>query len=210
MGNFTSKWDSRGSGDEGKYAEALYDKVLNFNEIPFVETTKLEDCKGADRIEGKGKNKRKTDVKGRKSAGPHKTWLEICASHEGAIGTGWSYHDVDIAQLMIYEEDGYITNIIFGKYYAPDAKENIIEKTDLTKTTRSSVELYKLYHRWSRYKSGNLEHRGATLCIKYSALEALSSFEAIAVPKELWEDVMNYYNKAAKQNRERIPYKGIK
>lgn len=211
---YQSPYAKKGQGREGDFAENLYRKVLNYYRVGFNETSIEEDCGGVDfrRLNGE-----EDDTKARKSAGPHRTWLEVCASFQGPIGSGWTYKEGKwVAHLMIYEEDGWITDIIFGRHLSTDAVENIIEKKcDLTQLTRTANELYKLYHRWSRnYKTGDMEHRGATVCVTYPDLEGLPTFQRIPVPREMWPEVMDEYNKlamiAAKGRKIDPPYKGIK
>ena len=210
---YKSPYDNRGSGREGEFTQDLYHRVLKHHKVLFEKTSTKEDCEGTDfrRLDGEG-----DDAKARKSAGPHRIWLEICASFNGSIGSGWSYHDVWIPQLMIYEDDGIITDIIFGRYYSPDAIRDIVDKKcKLDETTSSSKELYKLYRRWSRNpKTGKMEHRGATVCVTYADLESIRSFQRIQVPREFWQEIMDEYNNlakiAAKGRKIDPPYCGIK
>lgn len=213
MAYYQSSYDKRGSGREGAFAQDLYHRTLKHYKIGFKESSIKEDCEGKDlrRLNGE-----EDDVKARKSAGPHRFWMEICAAFNAPIGSGWSYHNVWIAQLMVYEADQFITDIIFGRYFSPDAIRDIVEKKcDLNVTTRVSNELHKLYHRWSsNVKTGEMEHRGATVCATYEDLESVESFQRIEVPRDWWPDIMKEYNTLAtikaKGKKANPPYFGIK
>jgi len=209
---FKSKYDKRGAGKEGSFADSIYNRVLQESNVSFRDATVKEDCAGKDKIRANGEA---DDVKGRKSAGTHRVWLEVCAANNGSIGSGWTYHDVFIAQMMIYvDENKNITDIIFGRYYAPDAVKEILEKLDLTKETRINNELNKLYSRWSFDPYDKMQkHRGSTVCVTYSDLESISSFERIQVPRKYWPEIMKFYNDLAldqaKGRSVEVPYNGI-
>lgn len=210
---YKNKYDTRGSGKEGAFADSIYDRVLKESNVSFRNASIREDCAGKDKIRANGEA---DDVKGRKGAGSLRVCLEVCSANNGPIGSGWSYHDVYIAQMMIYvDENKHITDIIFGRYYAPDAVKNILDKLDLTVETKINNELRKLYPRWSYNKDRDTyEHRGATVCVEYSDLESLPSFERIQVPRKYYAEIMKFYNDLAViQARGKpiaVPYDGIK
>ena len=187
---YKNKFDKRNASGEGEFAADLYDKVLNYYNIGFNKSNIKEDYAGIDRFRHDGTE---DDIKGRKYAGPHLTWLELAGAKK-EIGTDWVYHKIYISQMMVYENQKYIQNVIFGRYYAPDAVEYIINKIDLETETKRSNELYKVYHRISPNPYTQvMEHCGATICIQYSDLETLPSFEIIQVPRDFWKKVRIQY-----------------
>ena len=208
---YKSKYDSRGAGREGEYAINLYDRLMKFLNEQIEKTTVREDCDGKDRR----RRERYEDIKSRKGAGQHRVYFEECAANNAGLGTGWIHHDVDIVQLMIYQdEDNFITDIIFGRFDAKDAVK-FLESLDLTIETNTHNELHKLYHRWSFDPiDRTTKHRGATVCVSYDDITSLPSFERIQVPRDWWPEIMKEYNDLAKVKAKgrnfEVPYNGIR
>ena|SRR5581483_2664576 len=177
------KYDRRGANDEGKFAQALYDLSCQGAGRKYREANIKEDCEGVDRYVG-GKA---VDVKGRKFRIPPNTcWVETSASGK-PHGTGWVYKPKWIAQLMVFEQDHYITNCIFGEYHTSDLLEVMNKKVDY-KSTASRGELYKLYTRWTDGK-----HRGTMTVVTYEDLQSLKSFSVLPVPRCKWDEARRIY-----------------
>jgi hypothetical protein len=180
------KYDRRGASQEGDWAEALFDEVCKLRKENVKTVSVKEDCEGVDRII----NGKKCDIKARKNRlSPNCTWIEL-AKVAGAIGSGWAYANKWIAQLMVYEESKWITDVKFGLYHTKDLKEVIEKKVDVNSLTKQG-ELYKLYMRTDdRYKE---VHRGIMTVLHYDDLTSLESFLPIDVPKPLWNKVRIQY-----------------
>lgn len=176
---FRHKFDKRKSGEEGAYAEYVYGEITKFK-----KTGKKEDCAGID-FEGG------IDVKARKKGlpGPHLTWLELAASMR-EMGTGWAYADKYVAQMMCYEEDNHLVDVIFGEYYVPDLKI-LLAKVDFSKLVDKKDCFYKLYSRpHPLYKD---THSGIMTVVTYDDLKSLPSFKERLVPREYWSRLLSIY-----------------
>lgn len=177
------KYDKRGAGDEGEFAENLFREVCKLHKQTFRNSNLKEDCAGVDGyLDG-----RSIDVKARKNRIPKNTcWIEVSKAG-GTVGTGWAYHDKHIAQLMAYEEDNNLTKTHYGIYHTPDVVALMKEKVDF-KSNASKGKVYELYTRW-----WDGQHRGTMTVLTYADLESLPSFQALEIPRNLWERVRAYY-----------------
>jgi len=177
------KYDRRGAGDEGRFAQQLYDLACKEVGCKYREANIKEDCQGIDRYVGD----RAVDIKGRKFRMPKNTcWAEISAAG-GPVGSGWSYKDKWIAQLMVFEEENMLINVIFGEYHTSDLVDLMKAKVDFT-SKATCGEVYKLYTRWT-----DGQHRGTMTVIPYTDLQALKSFSILPVPRYKWDETRRIY-----------------
>lgn len=178
------KYDNRGAGNEGIWAQELYDFCCSEVGRKLKNATIKEDCAGVDRYDGN----RAIDVKSRKFRLPiHTCWIELAASG-GSIGSGWAYKPKWIAQLMIYEKENHLTKAIFGEYNTNDLVDLLKTKVDFN-SKAYSAELYKLYTRWTDGK-----HRGTMTIVTYEDLESLKSFAPLEVPECKFDEVKQKYS----------------
>ena len=177
------KYDKRGAGDEGEFAENLFKEVCRLHKRNFCNSNLKEDCAGVDGyLDG-----RSLDIKARKNRIPKNTcWIEISKAG-GTVGTGWAYHDKHVAQLMVYEEASNIVNTQFGIYRTTDIVTLIKQKVNFDSKASKGV-VYELYTRW-----WDKQHRGTMTVIPYSDLESLASFQPLAIPRNLWERIRAFY-----------------
>ena len=178
------KLDVRQAYKEGDFAEYLYDLTNKYYGISLTSATVEQDCSGIDRI----KDKKEIDIKSRKGRKPpHMVWIELSAAEKN-IGTGWAYKDKYTAQMMVYENNKFVNDVIFGEFYNPDLVENVL-KNKVDFDSRVSVQtLYKVYTRISYGK-----HRGDMTLVNYEDLESLESFKRFDVPREYWQLVVDFY-----------------
>jgi len=177
------KYDKRGAGDEGKFAENLFREVCRLYKQNFLNSSLKEDCAGVDGyLDG-----RPIDVKARKNRIPANTcWIEVSKAG-GVVGTGWVYHDKYIAQQMVFEEDNKIIKMQYGTYHTPDVVELMKQKVNFDSKANKGT-LYELYTRW-----WDGQHRGTMTVLPYSDLESLASFHILEVPETLWGKVKAFY-----------------
>lgn len=177
------KYDKRGAGAEGEFAENLFREVCRIHKQNFKNSSIKEDCSGVDGyLDG-----RPIDVKARKNRQPPNTcWVEVSKAG-GTVGTGWAYHDKYIAQLMVYEEDNKVLKVQYGIYRTNDLVELMKSKVNFeSKASKGAV--YELYTRW-----WDGQHRGTMTVMPYSDLESLKSFQILEVPNTLWDRVKAFY-----------------
>jgi len=180
------RYDNRGAGREGEFAENLFKEVCRLRKQNFLNSSLKEDCAGADGyLDG-----RPIDVKARKNRIPPNTsWLEL-AKANGAIGSGWAFKDKLIAQLMVYEENKFITKAQFGIYHTKDLRELIVKVLDLNQVSKKG-ELYKIYTRPPETKTE--AHRGIMTVAAYEDLEKLGSFAPMTIPKDMVNSIKIEY-----------------
>lgn len=177
------KYDKRGAGQEGIFAQELYDLACQEANRKMRKANIKEDCDGVDRFEGN----KKIDIKGRKFRMPINTaWIEVAAAGK-PVGTGWAYKSKWIAQLMVPEEKKILVNAFFGEYHTDDLIDLLNKKVDF-KSDVSCGKLYELYTRWT-----DDEHRGTMTIVAYTDLESLKSFKALPVPLYKWNEVRRFY-----------------
>lgn len=177
------KYDRRGAGDEGRFAQELYDLSCQEAGRKYREASIKEDCEGIDRYIGD----KAVDVKARKFRMPINTcWIEISAAGK-SVGTGWVYKPKWIAQLMVFEEKKMLTNCIFGEYHTSDLVDLMKEKVDFN----SKADCGKVNQLYTRWTDG--QHRGTMTVITYEDLESLKSFSKLAVPRYKWDEVRRIY-----------------
>lgn len=187
------KHDRRGASEEGKFAQDLYEFCCKDTGRGFKTASIKEDCAGIDAHINMLDNVNATlsksvDVKGRKFRMPPNTcWIETSASGK-AHGTGWAYKPKWIAQLMVFEQDGYLTNCIFGEYHTSDLVELMDKKVDYN-SKASYGKIYELYTRWT-----DGQHRGTMTIVSYEDLQSLKSFSTLAVPRHKWDEVCRIYD----------------
>lgn len=180
----THKYDRRGANDEGKFAQALFDLSCKEAGRVYRVASVKEDCAGIDRYVGD----KDLDIKGRKFRMPPNTcWIETSASGKGHK-TGWGFKPKWIAQLMVFEQDRYLTNCIFGEYHTSDLVELMDKKVNYN-SKADSGKLYELYTRWT-----DGQHRGTMTVVSYEDLQSLKSFSALPVPRYKWDEVRRIYN----------------
>jgi hypothetical protein len=180
------RYDNRGAGAEGEFAENLFKEVCRIQKQNFLNSSIKEDCAGTDGyFDG-----RPIDVKSRKNRIPPNTcWIEM-AKANCAIGSGWGFKDKLIAQLMPYEESKFIIKAQFGIYHTKDLKEMMIKVMDLNEISKKG-ELYKIYTRPPEKKTET--HRGIMTVVTYEDLEKLKSFIPLAIPKDLVNSIKIEY-----------------
>jgi hypothetical protein len=180
------KYDKRGAGAEGKFAENLFREVCRLYKQNFLNSSLKEDCAGIDGyLDG-----RPLDVKARKNRIPPNTsWLEL-AKANGSIGSGWGFKDKLIAQLMPYEESKFIIKAQFGIYHTKDLRKLITKVIDLNEVSKKG-ELYKIYTRPPEEKTET--HRGILTVVTYEDLENLESFIPMLIPKDLINSIKIEY-----------------
>lgn len=183
------KYDSREAYKDGILAEELYKLSCEHRGISLGSVTVEQNCSGIDYFKGQ----KKIDVKSRKrKKPPHMATIELSAAKK-SIGTGWAYKDTYTAQMMVYEDNEMIKDVIFGEFYNPDLLENLLnKKVDFI----DRVEVQTLYKVRARYFKG--EHCGDTTLVTYDDLESLETFTILQIPREYWDRII-----------ERYEYKGI-
>ena len=177
------KYDRRGAGDEGRFAQGLYDLSCKEAGRKYREASIKEDCQGIDRYVGD----RAIDAKARKKGlTAHLCWVEV-AKAGGSLRSGWSFKNKWIAQMMLYEEKKVLTRAIFGEYHTSDLIEFLEAKVDWN----SNADYGKLYQLYTRWTDG--EHRGMMTVISYADIESFKSFSALDIPRWKWEECRKQY-----------------
>jgi hypothetical protein len=175
---FVHRYDTRFAWVEGAFAVWLAKLTSDV-----VDGTQNQDWAGIDGWDGTDP----VDFKGRKNCAPQTMFIETAAAGKPNTRTGWVFKGKWLYALMIYSENGYIKNVIFGKVLEDDIVKICDEKVDFNSSSRKDV-LYQIYHRYF-----NGEHRGDTTLITYADVESAPSFKPIPVPRNLWHHVQDVY-----------------